>query len=77
MLSMTRQELHRLVDELPETSIEAVGHWLERAKDPMVAILDAAPDDDEPFDEQARAAALAALSEPAVSWERARADLTD
>jgi hypothetical protein len=72
---MTRQELHQLVDELPEASIEAAGHWLERAKDPMIALLDAAPEDDEPFGPDERAAALGALSEPAIPWQRVRAEL--
>jgi hypothetical protein len=46
---MTRAELHRLVDELPEESVAAAGVLLTRAKDPMVAILEAAPFDDEPY----------------------------
>ncbi|HTC73025.1 MAG TPA: hypothetical protein VK655_09060 [Solirubrobacteraceae bacterium] len=46
---MTRAELHRLVDELPEESVDAAGVLLTRAKDPMVATLEAAPFDDEPY----------------------------
>jgi hypothetical protein len=46
---MTRAELHRLVDELPEESVEAAGILLIRVKDPMVATLEAAPFDDEPY----------------------------
>lgn len=46
---MTRAELHRLVDELPEESVDAAGVLLTRAKDPMVAALEAAPFDDEPY----------------------------
>ena len=46
---MTRAELHRLVDELPEESVDAAGVLLTRAKDPMVAALEAAPVDDEPY----------------------------
>jgi hypothetical protein len=44
---MTRAELHRLVDELPEESVDAAGILLVRAKDPLVATLEAAPFDDE------------------------------
>jgi hypothetical protein len=44
---MTRAELHRLVDELPDESVDAAGVLLERARDPLVAALDAAPIDDE------------------------------
>jgi len=46
---MTRAELHRLVDELPEESVDAAGVLLARAKNPMVATLEAAPFDDEPY----------------------------
>jgi hypothetical protein len=46
---MTRAELHRLVDELPEESVDAAGVLLTRAKDPMVATFEAAPFDDEPY----------------------------
>lgn len=44
---MTRAELHRLLDELPEASLEPVAQLLTRAKDPFLARLDAAPADDE------------------------------
>ena len=46
---MTRAELHRLVDELPEESVDAAGVLLTRAKDPTVATLEAAPFDDESY----------------------------
>ena len=45
---MTRAELHRLLDELSEASLEPVAQLLTRAKDPFLARLDAAQDDDEP-----------------------------
>ena len=51
-----RAQLHRLVDELPEASLEAAGRYLERAVDPMIAVLDAAPFDDEPLSPQDEAA---------------------
>ncbi|HEY7829444.1 MAG TPA: hypothetical protein VIC06_02625 [Solirubrobacteraceae bacterium] len=53
---MTRAELHRLVDELPEESVDPAGVLLTRAKDPMVATLEAAPFDDEPYTGEDRAA---------------------
>ena len=53
---MTRAELHRLVDELPEESVNAAGVLLTRAKDPLVATLEAAPFDDEPYTGEDRAA---------------------
>ncbi len=51
---MTRAELHRLVDELPEESVDAAGILLTRAKDPVVAALEAVPY--EPYTEEDRAA---------------------
>lgn len=53
---MTRAELHRLVDELPEESVDAAGVLLTRAKDPLVATLEAAPFDDEPYTREDREA---------------------
>jgi len=52
---MTRAELHRLVDELPDESVDAAGVLLARARDPLVAALEASPVDDEPYvaDDQA------------------------
>jgi hypothetical protein len=46
---MTRADLHRLVDELPDESVGPAGVLLTRAKDPVVAALEAAPFDDEPY----------------------------
>ena len=53
---MTRAELHRLVDELPDESVDAAGILLRRAKDPVVAAFEAAPVDDEPYTGEERAA---------------------
>jgi hypothetical protein len=49
---MTRTDLHRLVDVLPDESIDAAGILLKRAQDPLVAVLEAAPLDDEPYTEE-------------------------
>jgi hypothetical protein len=49
---MTRAELHRLVDELPEESVDAAGVLLTRAKDPMVATLEAASFETSPTPER-------------------------
>lgn len=59
---MTRDDLHRLVDELPDHSLEAAGLWLERMRDPMVARLETAPPDDEPYTEEERLADEPALA---------------
>lgn len=75
---MTKTELHRLVDELPDESLEAVGRLLERAQDPVIAQLDAAPLDDEPLTEDEIADVRAAQSDPAPSipWDVAKQELT-
>jgi hypothetical protein len=49
---MTRTDLHRLVEDLPDESIDAAGILLKRAQDPLVAALEAAPLDDEPYTEE-------------------------
>jgi hypothetical protein len=53
---MTRAELHRLIDELPDESVDAAGILLTRAKDPLIAALEAAPGDDEPYTDDEAAA---------------------
>jgi len=53
---MTRIELRRLVDELPDESVDAAGILLRRARDPRVAALEAARRDDEPYAEDHEAA---------------------
>jgi hypothetical protein len=74
---VTKTDLHRLVDALPDGSIEPVARLLERAKDPVMALLDAAPWDDEPFTEEDRAAVEASLADsgPSIPWEHAKKDL--
>ncbi|MCO5316353.1 MAG: hypothetical protein M9938_09365 [Solirubrobacterales bacterium] len=72
---MTKTELHRLVDQLPEDSLAAVATMLERAQDPVIAKLDAAPIDDEELTEADRAAAEAAASERGIPWSEALAGL--
>jgi hypothetical protein len=46
---MTRTELHRLVDELPEEGLEGAAVMLRLARDPLVAGLEAAVHGDPPF----------------------------
>jgi hypothetical protein len=57
---MTRADLHRLVDELPDESVDAAVALLTRAKDPVLAALQAAPFDDEPETEEERRTAAEA-----------------
>ena len=78
---MTKADLHKLVDALPSESVEAVGRWLERvAEDPMIAMLDAAPWDDEPStadEEAAVAEARASIARgEGIDWDQAKAELS-
>jgi len=59
---MTRADLHRLVDALPDSALESMGGLLERAvADSMIVILDHAPWDDEPVSPEEDADAKAGL----------------
>lgn len=61
---MTRAELHQLIDELPDASLPAVTSAIARAiHDPVAAILDNAPEDDEPVTDEDIAALEAAERE--------------
>ena len=78
---MTKADLHRLVDSLPTASIDAVGRWLERVTDdPMIAVLDAAPWDDEPCtpdEESAVAEARDAIARgEGIGWNEVKAELS-
>jgi hypothetical protein len=72
---MTKQDLHRLVDSLPEESVEAAAALLAHAGDPELAAMYALPHDDEPYTEEQRAEDAEAMREPAIPWERAKAEL--
>jgi len=73
---VTRAELHRIVDELPEASVEVAGALLRRAaEEPDVAQLLMAPWDDEPVTQEEQAAVREALEEPGVPLERVRKEL--
>ena len=72
---MTKTELHRLVDALPEESWQAAAILVRRAQDPVVAKLDAAPYDDEELTEADLRAVREARCEPGVSWSDAEAEL--
>jgi hypothetical protein len=75
VVQMTKTELHRLVDALPEESLPAAAILLRRAQDPVAAKLDAAPYDDEELTEDDLRAVREARSEPGVSWSEAEAEL--
>lgn len=74
--SVTKPELHRLIDELPKESWGAVAVLLRRARDPVVAKLDASPYDDEELTEEDLRAVREAQREPGVPWSEAEAELS-
>jgi hypothetical protein len=73
--AMTKTELHRLVDALPDESLPAAAILLRRAQDPVAAKLDAAPFDDEELTEEDIRAVRDARSEPGVPWSDVEAEL--
>jgi hypothetical protein len=52
---ITRKDLHRLVDQLPEAALKALEEWLAEY-DPVLWALLTAPEDDEPETEEERKA---------------------
>lgn len=72
---MTRIELHRLVDALPDESLPAAAILLRRAQDPVAAKLDAAPYDDEELTDENRRAVKEARKETGISLSDAEAEL--
>ncbi len=79
----TKEKLHRLVDALPEPVLDEAEQLLQglaqRADDPLLRALAAAPEDDEPETEEERSAiaeARAAIARGEVEpWEHVRTDL--
>jgi hypothetical protein len=73
--AMTKTELHRLVDALPDESLPAAAILLRRAQDPVVAKLDAAPLDDEELTDEDRLAIKESREEPGIAWSEVEAEL--
>jgi hypothetical protein len=71
---MTRKELHRLRDALPNESLSAVATLLRRAQHPVAAMLEAAPYDDEDLTDEDLRAITEARSEAGISWPDAKAE---
>ena len=59
-----REELHKLVDALPDRDVPATRKFLRSLLDPVELSLLTAPPDDEPETEEERAAIERALSDP-------------
>lgn len=63
----TREQLHRIVDELPEEELEAALKAIEaRSDDPMIRRLDDAPPEDEEISAEEEAAVQEARDELAA-----------
>jgi hypothetical protein len=75
-MTMSRTELHRLVDALPDESLPAAAVLLRRAQDPVAAKLDAAPYDDEELAGEDLRGVKEARNEPGTSWSDAKAELS-
>ena len=65
MSATVKDELHRLIDKLPETEVQAARRFLEflcgMSEDPLAQVLRRAPVDDEPETPEERAAVEKAL----------------
>ena len=76
---MTRTDLHRLVDALPEESLDPAAVLLPRAIDPGLASRDAGPWEDEPVSADEERAATEARAEAdrgdVTAWEDVRKEL--
>lgn len=51
---LTRDQLHRLIDSIPEDRLPAVEAALEPLADPLARALLLAPEDDEPLSDEER-----------------------
>ena len=70
----TREELHRLVDHIPESEVKTTQKLLRALVDPVELAILSAEEDDEPESEEERAAVDAALggAEPDIPFEQLR-----
>jgi hypothetical protein len=75
LMPVTKTELHKLVDALPDESLPAAAILLRRAQDPVAAKLDAAPYDDEELTDEDLRAVKEARSEPGIAWSDVEAEL--
>lgn len=61
---MSRDEAHRLIDQVPDRAMPAIEQLLRSVMDPVELAIFLAPDDDEPETQEERQAVLAALIDP-------------
>jgi hypothetical protein len=59
-----REELHLLLDRIPESDVPATQKFLRSLVDPVELAILTASEDDEPESEEERAAVEAALADP-------------
>jgi hypothetical protein len=64
--NVIRQELHALLDHIPEGDVVTARKFLRSLVDPVELVLLSAPPDDEPETEEEGAAVAAALADPAA-----------
>lgn len=77
----TKEDLHRLVDDLPESEIPAASRYLrylrDLANDPVLRAFMEAPEDDEPLTPEEEAAIREAEEElergEGIPWEQVKA----
>lgn len=60
---LTRDEMHRLIDAIPDSELAAVAAALEPLVDPVTRALLLAPEDDEPLTDDERALIEASRTE--------------
>ncbi len=53
---LTRDQMHQFIDLLPDAKLTEVSRLLEKVADPVLWALVTAPEDDEPLDDEDRAA---------------------
>jgi len=82
----SKQELHRIIESLPDPEVQAALRFLQylrdaRHDDPLVKMLMTADEDPEPLTPEEAAAVDRALTEyhtgQTVSWEEVRRRITD
>ena len=69
-----REELHQLVDHIPETEVRTTQKLLRALVDPVELAILLAGEDDEPESPEERAAVKAAMADPApdIPFEQLR-----
>ena len=73
-LMSNREELHRLLDRIPESDVATTQKFLRSLVDPVELAMLLAPEDDELESAEERAAVAAALSDPSpdIPFEQIR-----